>query len=236
MNKINLPIHLIVLMLILSACSAAPSKAQSNLASPTGTASQTTSTKVSTPAAFTRTPSLIPTATVSPMPTPPAVTVGAVKGNLFIRRGPGLAYNPVSVLMDGQSATALGRDVLEKWLKIPLPDHPEETGWISIQSHYAVVKGNVTSLPVIEPTDWPVLASIRNCTHHEMRVDPIGIIITKSDNFPWNDVQINPGIYTIHDINANHDPEVMEVEIEEGSEILIREDGDGERWKCSPPS
>jgi hypothetical protein len=135
--------------------------------------------------------------------------------------------------MDGQTATVLGRDVLEKWLQISLPNHPEQTGWISIQTHYSVVNGDVKSLPVIEPTDWPVLASVRNCTHHEMRVDPLGIVITTADNFPWNDVQINPGVYTIHDIDVRGKPRIMEVEIKEGSQIEIREDGDGERWGCS---
>jgi hypothetical protein len=137
--------------------------------------------------------------------------------------------------MDGQSAKVLGRDVLEKWLQISLPDHPNETGWISNQSRYTVVSGDVKSLPVIEPTDWPVLASVRNCTYHEMRVDPIGIVITTADNFPWSDVTINPGVYTIHDIDAHGDPEIMEVEIKEGTQIIIREDGDGERWSCWTP-
>jgi hypothetical protein len=234
MNKINLLTHLIILMLILSACIPPLAAAQSNVATPTGAASKTASPKTPTP--YPSTPSPVPTARKSPTPTPPVVTVTLAKGNLFIRRGPDLAYNPISVLMDGQSAPALGRDVLGKWLQIPLPDHPEETGWISIQTRYSLVKGDLKNLPVIEPTDWPVLAYVRNCTHHEMRIDPIGIVITKSDNFPWNYVQINPGIYTIYDINAHHDPEVMEVEIEEGSYIEIREDGYGERWKCSPSS
>lgn len=224
--------YLIALMLILSACN----PAASNLSFLTQTASANTSTKVPTPAdASTPTPSPIPTTTMSPMPTRHAVTITVAKGNLFIRRGPGLAYDSISVLMDGQSANVLGRDVLEKWLQISLPDDPEKTGWISNQSHYSVVNGDVTSLPVIEPTDWPVLASVRNCTPHEMRVDPIGLIIPTAENFPWNDVTINPGIYTIHDLDAHGDPEIMEVEIKEGTEIRIREDGNGERWSCSTP-
>ncbi|MEW6404714.1 MAG: SH3 domain-containing protein [Chloroflexota bacterium] len=233
MNKINRLTSLIVLMLILSACSVPSSAAQSNVASPTGSASRTVSTKTPTPHAST--PSPVPTAIISPTQTSPAVTVTATKGNLFIRRGPDRAYNSISVLMDGQTAIVLGRDVLEKWLQISLPDHPEQTGWISIQTRYSVVNGDVKSLSVIEPTDWPVLASVRNCTYHEMRVDPLGIVITTADNFPWNDVQINPGVYIIHDIDAHGDPEVMEVEIKEGSQILIREDGDGVRWNCPTP-
>jgi hypothetical protein len=194
-------------------------------------ASKTASPK--TPSPDPSTPSPFPIATQSPTQTPQAVTVAAVKGNVFIRRGPDLAYNSISVLMNGQSATARGRDVLEKWLQISLPDHPEQIGWISIQSHYSVVSGDVKSLPVVEPTDWPVLASVRNCTHHEMRVDPIGIVITTADNFPWSDVTINPGVYTIHDIDVRGKPTVMEVEIKEGTQVEIRKDGDGERWSCS---
>lgn len=167
--------------------------------------------------------------------TPQMVTVAALKGNLFIRRGPDLAYNAISALLDGQSVTAHARDVLGKWLQVSLPDHPEEIGWISIQSHYTLVNGDVKSLPAVEPADWPVLASVRNCTYHEMRVDPIGIVITTADNFPWNDVQIDPGVYTIHDIEVHGSPLIMEIEIKEGSQIEIHRDGDGQRWKCSTP-
>jgi hypothetical protein len=161
--------------------------------------------------------------------------VSAVKGNLFIRRGPDLAYDSVSVLMDGQSAKALARDVLSKWVQISIPDDPQKTGWISIQSHYTIVSGDVASLPEVTPTDWPMLAFLQNCTHHLMRADPGGIFIPAVDHFQENYAQLNPGVYTVYDIEVDGSPEVLQVEIKEGSEIDIRDDGNGEHRKCPTP-
>ncbi len=186
----------------------------------------------STAEAFTASLPPLPTETIFPTPTPQAIVVTALKGNVFIRRGPDLAYNAVSVLMDGQSAKAFARDVLAKWLQITIPGHPEKSGWISIQTHFVSVSGEVMNLPEITPTDWPTLASLRNCTYHQMEVDPGGIVIPAVDNFPENDVQINPGIYTIYDTDVDGSPEVMEVEIKEGSAVDIRDDADGEHRKC----
>jgi hypothetical protein len=169
---------------------------------------------------------------MSSTPNPTTIVVTAVNGNVFIRRGPDLAYNAVSVLMDGQSARALARDVLAKWVQIPIPGHPNETGWISIQTRFVAVNGDPVELPEIAPTDWPVLASLRNCTYHYMVAEPGGIVIPAVYNFPDNDVQINPGVYTIHDIEVDGSPEVMEVEVREGLQIDILYDGDGDRKKC----
>jgi hypothetical protein len=164
--------------------------------------------------------------------TPEVVMVTAAKGNLFIRRGPDLAYNAVSVLIEGQNAKAVARDVLGGWLQIFLPDHPRETGWISIQSRYSEVKGDVMSLPEFMPTDWPARAWLRNCTDHQMLVNPGGIHISPVNNFPDNEVQLNPGVYTVHDLEVDGYPEVMELEIKEGSEKDILDQGDGKRRTC----
>jgi len=183
---------------------------------------------------YTATTSPISTATLSVTPIP-TIHVTAVKGNVFIRRGPDLAFNPVSVLMDGQSVKALGRDVLANWLQVSIPDHPKETGWISIRTRFVTVNGDIMTLPEVMPTDWPVRASLRNCTYHQMEVNPGGIVIPAADNFPDNDVQINPGVYTIHDIEVDGSPDVMEVEVKEGSHIDILDDGDGNHKKCALP-
>ncbi len=188
-----------------------------------------------TPERFTAAPAPISTATVSFTATPQAVTVAAQKGNIFIRRGPDAAFNAISVLMKGQSGPALARDVLGTWVQIPLPGHPDETGWVSIQTAYSMVSGDVMSLPETAPTDWPVLASLRNCTYHQMVTDPGGIVIPSLDNFPANDVPVNPGIYRIHDTDVDGSPEVLKVELREGSAIDIRVNGDGEKRKCPQP-
>jgi hypothetical protein len=184
---------------------------------------------------YTATASPISTATLSVTLMHPTIHVTAVKGNVFIRRGPDLAFNTVSVLMDGQSVKALGRDVLANWLQVSIPDHPKETGWISIQTRFVTVNGDIMTLPEIMPTDWPVRASLRNCTYHQMEANPGGIAIPAAGNFPDNDVQINPGVYTIHDIEVGDSPDVMEVEVKEGSHLDILDDGDGNHKKCALP-
>jgi len=238
MNKINPLTLLVALMLILSACKATSNAAQADVASPTGTASNMPSSapveQISN-LPYTATPPPVSTATMSSTPAPPTIVVTAVKGNVFIRRGPDLAYDAISVLMDGQNARALARDVLAKWVQIPIPGHPKETGWISIQTRFVAVGGDTMKLPEVMPTDWPVLASLRNCTYHYMVAEPGGIIIPAVYNFPDNDVQINPGVYTIHDIEVDGSPEVMQVEIKEGSEIDVHDDGDGDHKKCAAP-
>lgn len=161
--------------------------------------------------------------------------VAAVKGNVFIRRGPDLAFDPVSVLMDGQRARALARDVLAKWVQIPIPGQGQRTGWVSVQTRFVALTGDILQLPELTPTDWPVLASLRNCTLHAMEADPGGIPIPAVTAFPDNDVPINPGIYTIHDTAVDDSPQVMKVEIREGLHIDIREDGDGNHKKCPLP-
>lgn len=226
-------------MLILSACTATSNAAQTDVASPMGITSTNTPSSVPVEQIsnlpYTATPSPISTPAKSSTLMPSKTVVTAEKGNVFIRRGPDLGYNAVSVLMDGQSARALARDVLAKWVQIPIPGHPQETGWISIQTRFVAVSGDIMKLPEVMPTDWPVLASLRNCTYHYMEANPGGIVIPAVNNFPDNDVQINPGIYTIRDIEVDGSPEVMEVEIKEGSEIDILYDGDGDRKKCPLP-
>jgi hypothetical protein len=162
----------------------------------------------------------------------PLVTITAVKGNLFIRRGPNMAYNPISILAKGQTVTALARDVLARWLQVPLPGQPDKTGWVSIQTDYSQVVGEVRGLPEIMTTDWPVASYIRNCTYHQMLVEPGDVIIPSLLGAPDNEVWIYPGTYTVYDYDLQDLPEIMGVNLHEGIEIDIREDGNGEHRKC----
>jgi len=218
-------------ILVLSACTltAVPT-------SPTSTSTETAlpiiTTVVDTP---TERPSSTPTATIFQTQISNAVSVTAKKGNLFIRRGPDLAFNATSTLLDGETERALARDVLSKWVEIPIPGQPGITGWISIQTQYSVVSGDVISLPEISPPEWPVLAFLRNCTHDQMFIEPTGTVLPSLLNFPLNDVQINPGIYRIFDSDVNDYPEVSKVEVREGSAIDIVTDGNGIKRKCPMP-
>ena len=134
-----------------------------------------------------------------------------------------------------KSVTAFERDVLANWLQIPVPDQPGKMGWVSIQSHFSVVSGDVMSLPEYTQTEWPVGASFQNCTHHQMEVDPLGIFIPSVDNFPDNEILMNPGTYIIRDTDVEGSPVVSEVQLREGSAVDIRTDGNGERKNCPLP-
>ncbi|MFH1185729.1 MAG: hypothetical protein V1755_11940 [Chloroflexota bacterium] len=216
---------------------APPRAAGTLLASPKAVKPQASSPSAS-PA--TEAPEWTPTGTVASSPAPalttsPALVNVVAKGNLFIRRGPDLAFNPISVLLRGQTAFPTGRDVLARWLRIPLPGDPSKSGWISIMSHFTEVTGDVRSLTEIEPSEWPRLASLRNCTYHQMRVQPVGLTIPSVQFFPDNDVRLNPGSYAVLDADVDDYPEVLSVEIKEGSAVDIVVDGDGERKKCPAP-
>ncbi len=193
-------------------------------------------------------PDILPAATSMPIPSPELptatpeqilavptslahVTITAVKGNLFIRRGPDMAFNPIGVLYDGDSADAIGRDVLSKWVQVVIPNS-EKTGWISIQTKYSQVDGNVTDLPELEMTEWPTPAYLRNCTYHDMYVMPGEIKISSYLYAPENEIWIYPGSYTIYDLDAPDQPEVMTVDIREGSDVEITVNGLGEKRVC----
>ncbi len=178
-----------------------------------------------------------PRATVTPTATQisSTVMVSAVNGNLYIRRGPDLAFNPIGALMNGQSATATGREPLSKWLQIPIPGQGARTGWVSIQTKFSTVSGDVMSLPELAPTDWPVLAFIQNCTYDQMEIDPGAIVLPSLTYFPSNRIQIDPGIYSVHDTDVTGSPEVMNIDVREGSAINVTVDGNGGKRKCPTP-
>lgn len=162
----------------------------------------------------------------------PAVSVTAVNGNLFVRRGPDLAYNSVSVLMKGEVVMALGRDVLARWVQIPIPGQPNKTGWVSIQTTYSVVSGDVMTLPEIMNVARPIASYFRNCTNHKMLVEPGDTVLLSVSGYPDNIQWINPGIYTVYDYDLPNQPEVLSAELREGLTVDILDDGSGEHRKC----
>jgi hypothetical protein len=170
---------------------------------------------------------IIPTATLSL----PEVTIHAVKGNIFIRRGPDMAFNPIDVLYKDTSAKAIARDVLSNWVQIKIPNSGK-SGWVSIQTKYSQIEGEVKDLPDFTPTEWPVAAYVRNCTYHRMFVMPGEIVIPPYAQHPDNEVWIYPGTYTINDIDVAGDPGVDKIEVKEGSDIELIYDGLGGRRKC----
>ncbi len=159
------------------------------------------------------------------------VTISAVKGNLYIRRGPGMAYNQIGVLRKDTSADVIARDVLSKWVQVVIPGS-DKTGWISLQTDYSKLNGELSTLPDFTFTDWPIPAYLYNCTEHDMYIMPGEIILTSYFTHPNNQVWLNPGTYTVYDDTLPKRPEVRTVEIREGVNDAIVVDGLGNHHKC----
>jgi hypothetical protein len=161
----------------------------------------------------------------------PQLTITAVKGNLFIRRGPDMAFNPIGVLYKNSTAVVIGRDVLSKWVQIIIPDS-KNTGWVSVQTDYSNVVGDLSLLPDFTPTEWPVPAYIRNCTQHQMYILPGEITLPSSYEAPDNEIWLYPGRYTVYDLDLPDIPAVLDVDMREGVSVDIKMDGLGEHRKC----
>jgi hypothetical protein len=172
-----------------------------------------------------------PTLTFVPTATLATVTITAVNGNVNIRRGPSLSYNPIDVLYKGESAKVIAHDVLVKWAQIKLPNS-DKTGWISLLTDYATVEGDLDSLPGFTTTDWPIFAYLKNCTHHQMYIMPGGITLPSSYGAPENEISLNPGHYLVFDLDVPDLPQVKSFDIREGQEIEVIDDGSGEHRKC----
>ena len=223
---------LIVLLFVILTQGCVPSQINPQAALPTSqeVLPEATQTQVA-PTAQSATP--VPTQTLA-VPTEtalPKVTISAVKGNLFIRRGPGMAYNQIGVLLKGASADVIARDVLSDWVQVAIPDS-DHTGWVSIQTEYSSLEGELSSVPDFTFTDWPVPAYLYNCSEHDMYVMPGEIVLTSYFTHPNNQVWLNPGTYTVYDYVMPGRPEVKKVEMREGMDQAILYDGTGTRHKC----
>ena len=178
-------------------------------------------------------PSLLPIISSAVLsPTPSSVTITAVKGNLFIRRGPDMAYNPIALLLNGQSAPVLGHDVLRNWVEVPIAALPGKTGWISIQTVYSSLSGDPMDTPEIVPASWPVAAYIRNCMYDKMIVEPGDTVLESLLNAPDNEMWIYPGLHKVYDTDVDGQPEVFSVDLREGMTVDVRIDGNGDHHKC----
>ena len=134
--------------------------------------------------------------------------------------------------MKGQSALVLARDVLGNWVEVPIPSLPGKTGWVSIQTIYSSVSGNLMDMPEILPTGWPVPSYLRNCTYDQMIVEPGDTTLPSVNNSPDNLVWINPGVHNVFDTDVDGQPEVLTVDLKEGMTIDVRVDGNGDHRKC----
>jgi len=174
------------------------------------------------------------TSPVSATATPglPLVTVTAINGNLYIRRGSGSDFNPIGALSQGQTATASGRDILDEWLYIPIPSQRGKFGWVSMLTIYSSISGNTMDLPVVD-SDFAVPAFIQNCSLHNMIVQPLGVIIPPGNQFPNNIVRFDPGEYTIHDYDStNKNNQGVVIDLREGEQYQVTAMGTPAQHKC----
>ncbi|RJP50414.1 MAG: hypothetical protein C4557_09680 [Anaerolineaceae bacterium] len=196
----------------------------------TSTLQRPTATITSTPPP---TPTLVPAVTeVSPTPLP-GVTITAAKGNLYIRRGPGLPYNQIGVLHKGESANVIGQDVLSRWVQVQIPGS-DATGWVSIMTDFSSIEGDLSAVPDFTFTDWPQPAYVKNCTEHDILLEPgeIYLYSARTNADYLNEAQVDPGVYTAFDLFVPGEPEIQKVEIREGMYVYLTLNGLGVNHKC----
>jgi len=172
-----------------------------------------------------------PTITPEPSPTSNVVTITASGGNINIRRGPGVGYNPIAIFENGQSAVATARNADGSWLNISLPDGSGKPGWVNTRTQYSSITGDVTLLPVNSVTA-PEPAYIRNCTFHDMLVKPGETKIKNQTSSPENKLQFNPGNYEVFDTSVSGNKSIKTVNLREGDTIDITKDGLGNPYSC----
>lgn len=225
MNKKNILILLIFIFLI--GC-ARPLTTDDR--PPTMTPSrQPSAVSTSTPQS---TPTVVPvTETLSSPQT--AVKITAVGGNLYIRRGPSTKYSRVGVLTKGMTAEVIGRDVLSKWVQINIPNS-ESTGWVSMLTEYEQIDGDLSRIDSFTFTDYPVPAYIENCTENLLLVQPgeyyLENVFTAGQYL--NEVQLDPGLYTIYDMTLPDEPKLQIIDLQEGETAYIMVNGLGVSHKC----
>lgn len=181
-------------------------------------------------------PSPTPVPSAEPSPTPTAVSavrIVASGGNLYIRRGPEVAYDRIGVLTKGNSAEVIGQDVLSKWVQIRIPDS-ELTGWVSLLTPFTTIEGDLATVPAFTFTDWPKPAYVKNCTEHEILISPGDIYLNNlwTNQDYLNQSQIDPGTYEIHDLSMEDLPLIEVVDIREGETYYITLNGNGVYHNC----
>jgi SH3-like domain-containing protein len=171
------------------------------------------------------------TDTPPPSPTPKVVTISIEGGNLNIRRGPSTDYNPLYVLRDGETAVVVGRDRISRWILIEVPSVPGERGWVTTETEYTTVKGDVPSLPFVkvEPASP---AFIRNCTKNTILILPDYVQLLNKFNEPYNEERFAVGVYQVIDIDVPGTARLDDISLSEGRTVDIIYDGAGEKSKC----
>jgi hypothetical protein len=233
---ISSKIYTVVLVLAFfsQACSAdqqpAPAEAESQPAAVAPT-SFPVSTMVVEP---TKTPT--PTVEITASPFPTGITITAVEGDVAIRKGPDTSFDAIAKLQDGETATILARSIMDGWVQIEIPSQEGQTGWISVQTNFSVINGNLLDLPRVDAVEWNVGSYLINCTPHQMIVKPGNVILEPIDDAPANRVWFSPGLYSVYDMDVEGQPVAANLTVTEHREFHILKDGTRKQWSCSEGS
>jgi hypothetical protein len=230
LSKIYLIALIIVLAFSSQACSSNPTPTQAATES-LPAAAEPTNTPVPTEEVVpTDTPT--PTAAVTPSATSADVTITAVEGDIAVRKGPDTTFDAFTKLQSGETATVLARSIMDGWVEIEVPSQTGVTGWLSVDTNYSIVNGNLLDLPRIDSVEWNVGSYLINCTPHQMLVKPGNVVLQPVGDAPNNRVWFTPGLYSVYDMDVTGQPVAANLTVTEHREFHIIKDGERTQWTC----
>jgi hypothetical protein len=123
---------------------------------------------------ITITPEPILTPTLTPTAPPQEVTLRVKDELINCRLGPGIEFEPVNELSQGQSARVAGRNDASTWWYIRDPGNPGGFCWVSAE--VTEIEGSTNELPVAQ-------VSLVTVTEVSLRAEPDRIVVG-CDQFP----------------------------------------------------
>ncbi len=128
-------------------------KAQTSLTITSDSAAQ----PVATPGSSTIIVVVSQASTATPPPPPPSSPRLTATANVNVRSGPSTAHSILGVLLFGQQAPIIGRNIDATWWQIKFPGAAQGNGWVSAQFVQAENIGNVpiVNAPPAPPTPVP---------------------------------------------------------------------------------
>ena len=220
----------LILVLFCQACSADQPTDSAGAENQPATVEPTSSPVPPVVVETTKTPT--PIAEITPFPTSAEITITAVEGDIAIRTGPDMTFDAIAKLQNGEAATVLARSIMDGWVQIEIPSQAGETGWISVDTNYSIVNGNLLDLPRIDTVEWNVGSYLINCTPHQMIVKPGDVILASVDDAPANRLWFSPGLYSVYDLDVTGQPVAANLSVTGHREFHILKDGTRTQWAC----
>ena len=229
-SKIYFIILIIVLAFSTQACGTTKRSKQTATTEQPATVEPTSSPTPTAEVQPTKTPT--PTVAVTPSATSSVITITAVEGDIAIRKGPDTTFDAIAKLQNGEKATVLARSIMDGWVEIEIPSQTGETGWISVETNYSIVNGNLLDLPRVDSVEWNVGSYLINCTPHQMLVKPGDVTLQPVGDAPNNREWFTPGLYSVYDLDVTGQPVAANLNVTEHREFHIIKDGARTQWAC----